>query len=179
VAQQIVILSGHVGAGKSTLAAKLASQFGFRHVKTWGFIKDRGKDLKLERTALQNFGEQLDIKTRGAWVRDDLQKIVLSEKIDGRLVVDSVRHPGQIAFLRKAYGRRIVHVHLTAPLKELERRYIERSKRATDIAELARYSDVLANPTEAKVENLEQSADIVIDSDLCNEDDVVVRVNAV
>src|SRR4051812_11545976 len=122
MAKQIVILSGHVGAGKSTLAAKLAEKFGFTHIKTWAFIKSRGRDLKLERSALQEFGERLDAKTAGAWVRDDLQKIERKEAANALIVVDSVRHPGQITFLRKAYGRRIIHVHLTANLQELERR---------------------------------------------------------
>jgi adenylosuccinate synthase len=172
----IVILSGHVCAGKSTLATKLADEFGFRHVKTWSFIKARGEHLKLERTALQDFGELLDIKTGGAWVRDDLQRIVHSEPADALIVVDSVRHPGQVEFLRKAYGRRIVHVHLTANIKELECRYAERLKRRTDITELKSYTDVLANKTEANVEILSETADVVINSDWCNEDDIVVRV---
>ncbi len=176
MAEQIVILSGHVCAGKSRLAENLAEHFNFRHVKTWSFIKARGENLKLERTALQQLGERLDRQTRGAWVRDDLQKIERQESVKGGIVVDSVRHPGQIDFLRKAYGRRIVHVHLTAPLKELKRRYEQRKKRKTDIAELGKYADVLSNRTESKVEDLRRIADVVIDSNLCNEEDIVVRV---
>jgi adenylosuccinate synthase len=176
MAKQIVILSGHVCAGKSTLAAKLSEQFGFQHVKTWGFIKARGEHLQLERAALQEFGELLDTKTGGAWVRDDLQKIERKSPIDSLLIVDSVRHPGQVEFLRKAYGRRIIHIHLTADLKELERRYTERKKQGSDIAELKSYADVLANKTEGNVEELADIADVVIGSDLCNEADIVVRV---
>ena len=176
MARQIVILSGHVCAGKTTLATKLAAEFGFHHVKTWNFIKQRGEHLNLHRSTLQEFGEQLDRKTSGAWVRDDLQKIERNEDPETQIVVDSVRHPGQIEFLRKAYGRRIVHVHLTAPIPRLEQRYTERKSHQTEIAELSRYSEVLANPTEAKVEELADTADVVVNSDLCNADDVVVRV---
>jgi adenylosuccinate synthase len=176
VARQIVILSGHVCAGKTTLATKLAAEFGFRHVKTWNFIKERGEHLNLDRTTLQDFGEQLDRKTRGAWVRDDLQKIERNEIPETQIVVDSVRHPGQIEFLRKAYGRRIVHVHLTAPIPRLEQRYTERKRHQTEIAELGKYSEVLANPTEAQVERLAITADVVVDSELCKADDVVIRV---
>jgi adenylosuccinate synthase len=176
MAKQIVILSGHVCAGKSTLAVKLAEEFGFKHIKTWSFIKARGDHLQLERAALQNFGEQLDTKTGGAWVRDDLQKIERNEPQDALIVVDSIRHPGQIKFLRKAYSRRIVHIHLTANRKELERRYTERRKHGSDIAELASYANVLANKTEANVETLAETADVVISSDRCNENDIVVRV---
>jgi adenylosuccinate synthase len=176
MAKQIVILSGHVCAGKSTLAVKLAAEFGFKHVKTWEFIKARGANLNLERATLQNYGELLDKKTGGSWIRDDLQKIERHADPNALIVIDSIRHPGQIKFLRKAYGRRIMHVHLTANIKELEHRYKERQKHKSTITELASYSDVLANATEGKVEELADTADVVINSDRCNEDDVVVRV---
>jgi len=176
MAKQIVILSGHVCAGKSTLATELAARFGFRHIKTWSFIQARGQNLRLERGTLQDLGDRLDTKTGGAWVRDDFQKIERTEQVDALIVVDAVRHPGQIEHLRKAYGRRIVHVHLTANLKELERRYTKRREGKTDIAELRSYDLVLENPTEANVESLSDIADIVIKSDRCTEDDIVVRV---
>jgi adenylosuccinate synthase len=96
--------------------------------------------------------------------------------VDSLIVVDSVRHPGQLKFLRKAYGRRIVHVHITAPIKELEKRYDERRKHKGDIAELTSYAEVLRDKTESKVEELQDIADVVINSDRCNEKDVVIRV---
>ncbi len=176
MAKQIVLLSGHVCAGKSTLARKLSERCGFQHVKTWSFIQARGDNLKLERTALQDFGEKLDLRTGGAWVRDDLQKIERAAPVGALLIVDSVRHPGQIEWLRKAYGRRIIHVHLTANSRELERRYNTRLKKRTDITELASYKVVLQNKTEANVESLGHMADIVISSDRCNEEDIVTRV---
>lgn len=176
MAKQIVILSGHVCAGKSTLATNLADRFGFLHVKTWGFIQARGENLSMDRTTLQDFGQRLDDKTKGAWLRDDLQKVERREDSDKLIVVDSVRHQGQIEALRRAYGRRIVHVHLKAARTELERRYKERLKRKTDIKELKTYAKVLENRTEAAVDQLEDGADIVVNSDRCNENDIVIRV---
>ncbi len=176
MAKQIVVLSGHVCAGKSTLAVSLAEKFGFIHIKTWNFIKARGEHLNSERTALQALGETLDEKTGGAWIRDDLGKIIRNQPDNSLFVVDSVRHPGQLDFLRKAYGRRIIHVHLTAPRNELERRYSRRSKAGTDITELGSYAEVLANKTEANVEELSIIADVVVSSDRCDREDVVIRV---
>lgn len=176
MAKQIVILSGHVCAGKSTLAGKLAEQFGFKHVKTWNFIQARGKHLSLERGALQGYGEYLDTKTKGAWLRDDLQKIEREEKPDTLIIVDSVRHPGQIEYLRNAYRRQIIHVHLTADRAELEKRYEKRKKSKSDIEEMGTYAQVLENKTESNVEALGDIADIVINSARCSEQDIVIRV---
>lgn len=172
--KQIVILSGHVCSGKSTLAAQLAQKFGFRQIKTWGFIQKRGEALKLDRPSLQQLGEDLDTKTEGAWVRDDLEKEISDS--DELIVVDSIRHAGQADFLRKTYGRRVIHVHLTADLKILATRYTARSEAGTQIAELANYSKVLENRTEAQVETLALIADVVINSDQCSEEDFAIRV---
>lgn len=130
----------------------------------------------MDRITLQDYGQWLDNKTKGAWLRDDLQKIERKEERNKLIVVDSVRHQGQIDALRRAYGRRIVHVHLKANRSELERRYKERLKGKTDIKELKTYSQVLENRTEAAVDDLEIGADIMVSSDRCNENDIVVRV---
>ena len=46
----IVLLSGRICTGKSTLAGTLAKQFGFQHVSTRDFLRAR------ERAALQTSG---------------------------------------------------------------------------------------------------------------------------
>ena len=91
---------------------------------------------------------------------------------DASVIVDSVRISGQVAELRKAFGNRVVHVHLTAPLEELNQRY---RRRKSNIKELSSYKEVKANTTERQVESLKDIADIVIDTHRCTEDDVLVR----
>lgn len=171
---QIVILSGQIGTGKTTLANELESKFGFWHIKTRDFLTARQKVLQLERAALQAFGEKLDSKTGGAWVVEDLE--VLSRKTsDSRpVVLDSVRHPGQINALRAAYGRKIIHIHLEADLAELEARYKRRP--TTDIKELPTYNLVQQNRTERTVNRLSKLADVVIRTDRCTPEGVLVRV---
>ena len=142
--QQIILLSGQVGAGKTTLASKLETRFGYRHFKTKDFLVLRCQEIQLERSALQKFGEHLDTKTGGSWVLEHVESYLRVEKDISPIVVDSVRHVGQIDAVRKAYGRRVVHVHLEADLKELERRY---ANRQTAIKELTSYQLVQQNKT--------------------------------
>jgi len=64
---RIVALSGPVGAGKSTLARALAASYGAVHLRTLDLLRDHasqhGTALLLDRRALQEYGDQLDLET--------------------------------------------------------------------------------------------------------------------
>jgi adenylosuccinate synthase len=171
---QIVILSGKIGSGKTTLAENLHKGFGFWQIKTKDFLKARSQESESERSALQAFGEKLDNKTAGLWVLEDLEKLT-RQQTDGKpIVLDSVRHPGQITAIREAYGRKVIHIHLEAAFEELDARY--RNRPQTDIKELASYDLVQKNRTERTVDRLRDLADVVIQTDRCTPEDVLVRV---
>lgn len=61
----VVLISGSVSAGKTTLSAGLARQYGASILKTKAVLKDLAvkklkRELPSERTALQEFGSRLD-----------------------------------------------------------------------------------------------------------------------
>jgi hypothetical protein len=87
---------------------------------------------------------------------------------DALVVVDSARILGQIEAMRRAFGRRVTHVHLYAPVDELRRRYGRR--RGHD---LPSYDEV--SPTEAAIDSLIDDADVVIDTSRSTAADVTVR----
>jgi adenylosuccinate synthase len=173
MAKLIVLLSGPVSSGKSTLAQLLSRQFGFVVVKTWELLKEHAPDTSMERAALQELGEKLDRDTGGGWVLEALARRVAALGDDAKVVVDAVRIAGQIDAVRKGYGPRVAHVHLAAGVPELEKRYKHRKR--GEIKELPSYAEVLKNKTESEVPQLKGSADIVIETDRCMEDDVLVR----
>jgi adenylosuccinate synthase len=173
---QIVLISGNVSSGKSTLSDDLHHQFGFDVLKTKDLInrlaqKKLGRELEPSRKAMQLFGERLDRETEGTWVLDALNKLL--REAGQSVVVDSVRILEQIWAIRQAYGFAVVHIHLTAPENVLAGRYTER--KSTGIRELKSYSDVGRNPTEAGVNKLKDAADVVIDTAKCRPSDVLVR----
>jgi adenylosuccinate synthase len=174
--RQVVILSGHVGSGKTTLADKLVESFGAELFKTFDFLTKRGSDIALERSALQAFGERLDKRTRGGWVAEDLRTRIeaLPNPEESLVVLDSVRMLGQAEAIRQAYGRRVFHVHLDASEQVLEARYLSRPPKA--IKELPSYADVQQNQTERNVPKLGKIADVVIRTDRCTDKDVLVQV---
>jgi adenylosuccinate synthase len=173
--RKIVILSGSVSSGKTTLAENLVRRFAASLFKTRHFLQKRGgPGVASARDALQEFGEKLDKSTKGKWVCDDFLEAAATLPQDALAVLDSLRMLGQINAIREAYGPRVVHVHLTASLQELRARYARRQ--SDDIKELASYDEVLANRTERNVPKLEQFADVVIETDHCTKQDVLIRV---
>ena len=105
------------------------------------------------------------------WVREALTKLL--RDTDRPIVVDSVRILDQIRAIRQAYGFAVVHIHLRAPEKVLAKRY--KARKTTAVRELKSYTDVGVNPTESRVDQLKDSADVVIDTAQCTPPDVLVR----
>lgn len=175
---RVVILSGPVSAGKSVLAEKLRSRYGGRVIKTRDLIVQRRPTVGQERGALQRAGERLDREDGGAWVRDALVQIIEEEKAStsvGLYVLDSVRIGGQAAAVRQAYGTAVHHIHLTAETKELETRY---ARRDTRTHEFTSYAELRTSRTEKRIEELADIADIVVATDRCTPDAVLVRATA-
>lgn len=174
MARVVVVLSGPVAAGKTTLAGQLVKRFGAVPFKTSALLEQHAEGhVALERTAMQEFGERLDRRTDGTWVAYDLVPEINKLNENTIVVIDSVRIAGQIEALRRGLPRQIVHVHLRASREVLERRY--RRRRRSRFAEKATYQEVLDNPTEEQVPTLVEDADIVIDTDQNTIRDVVVR----
>jgi adenylosuccinate synthase len=173
--KRLILISGPVGSGKSTLGSALEQDFGVRVVKTHQLLLEMTSSQN-ERANLQAAGETLDRKTNGAWVVDAIQRA--AEKPDfgdnADVLVDAVRIPAQIEAIRQKYGARVFHAHLTASPEELARRYEERKKNAQ--GELESYDAVRADPTESKVDELGKIADFAINTERCTTGDVLVRV---
>src|SRR2546428_9442405 len=121
MANRIIVLSGPVASGKTTLGDTLVERYGFKLQKTRELIRIFQK-TDLERGALQVGGDALDRKTQGRWVANALGRALLDLPADATVLVDSVRIEAQVKAIRQAFGPHVTHVHLTAPLTELSRR---------------------------------------------------------
>lgn len=178
---QIVLLSGHIGAGKTQLAAELAKRHDATVIKTRELIIHARPKTKLERADLQRAGERLDRETGGRWVGNAL--VGLIENLGsadglpiGLYVLDAVRIAGQIEAIRAVFGSSVVHhIHLTASEHTLALRYSKRQA-ASDAG--MTWSQAVANSTERQVELLGKVADTVVDTDHCTPEAVLVRAIA-
>jgi adenylosuccinate synthase len=179
----ILVLSGEICTGKSTLSDKLVKQHGFRHCKTREGLKslaaDKLKGKDPERDFYQKLGYDLDVKNGGTWVLKYFQSLYEKDFASCNFyVVDSVRIIGQVQHIREAYSYSVYHVHLEASADTLRRRFFERGeiKDLPPKEQKEKYDQYKSDETEKNVINLRTEADLVIDTDHCNHEDVFIRV---
>lgn len=169
----MILLSGPVAAGKSALCDALESHYGARVFRTTDFLMDQIGTRDVGRGDLQRAGERWDRQTDGRWVVDALARLRDLDDSD-IVVVDSVRIKAQLLAIREAFGRRVVHLHLSASPATLADRYEKRMGGGL-IGELPSYEAVKRNRTERRIESLGSDADIVIDTDRNTAQDILVR----
>jgi adenylosuccinate synthase len=161
--ERVIVISGPVSSGKTTLCQSLESRFGCYIFKTKDLITELLPSTQQDRQSLQLAGERLDRQRNASWIASAISRRLQNLSVDTRvLVIDSVRIRGQVSALRRAFGSRVVHIHLTAPQMTLSERYQSRS------------SPVDKN----SVELLSEGADLVIDTHRSSREDVAVRVAA-
>jgi adenylosuccinate synthase len=162
---RVLVISGPVGAGKTTLAQGLAKRHGALRVSTRELLLARLGERGGDRRSLQEAGAALDRETGGRWVADSVKEVLQRQEGPARpLIVDSVRIASQIEALRSALGSQVVHVHLSAPEQALEARYEQRRSQAVSDPERTSFEEARADATERGVEGLAEVADLVLNT---------------
>ena len=123
--RQVVLVSGPIASGKTTLCRLLAQRLGFCVLSTRELLAQGAPN----RVALQAAGASLDESTGGRWVLDGLLQMQKLRPDSALFAVDAVRTLDQIRRVRYALGESVVHVHLTATREILSNRYESRDDR--------------------------------------------------
>lgn len=169
----VVVLSGPIASGKTTLARSLVLLGSAEHISTSGLIAaSTGRDLG--RGELQAIS--LNQRFQGAdWIVDAVRQAADGLPTGSVVVVDGIRTLDQLAGLRKAAAGvwRILHVHLDGEGGQLANRHNARRRQ-----EDATWAEVMKAPAEAAVNALYTEADVVIDTTRSTPQDVTARVGA-
>ncbi|MDX9858556.1 MAG: adenylosuccinate synthetase [candidate division Zixibacteria bacterium] len=174
--EKVVLLSGPIASGKTSLRQSLKERFDVFPVITGEGIRQRFPKANRVREEYQKLGDRLDRRKGVNWVLADLEKVERNAPDGCIIVVDSVRIQRQIDEIRNAYGRRVIHIHLSAPKEVLASRYQTRA--SARYREVRHYDQLQANKTERNISKLAQNADVVIDTNMCSPADVFVRAAA-
>lgn len=165
----VLVLSGPVCAGKSTLARGLAERLGSGVLTTRALIAKHvdHKPDQLERKRLQEIGDELDRVKGGAWISEALRELT-EARGDEMVVIDAVRNAMQVAAVA-TFGP-TVHVHLTADKSDLAARYLARRQSQPQL-EFPSFDALRINTTEASIEKLGKAADLIIDTSKMDPDE--------
>jgi len=174
----IIVLSGQICTGKSTLADELVGRKGFSRISTSQLIREAVKTgTKLEsRADFQKQGRILDKKKGPIWLTNALFSLLENlQDPPEYVVVDSLRLKEQVDAFRVAYGAKVKHIHLTADSHRLESRFNDRDR---DDDRGTTFEQSQEDVTEAQVKDLQKFADVRIDTGLCGQESIYVRALA-
>ncbi|MGB3870863.1 MAG: adenylosuccinate synthetase [Flavobacteriales bacterium] len=181
----IVVLSGQIASGKTTVCDGLKEEHDFLVIRTRDVLEELAKEhepkeeKREERGFLQMFGRNLDETTDGKWVLQRTQHLI--NKHD-RIIIDSARIQLQLNAFREAYGQAVVHIHMHAPDAWRKSKFIERGLKGDfkSVKEAgAKFNKYAADPTEKGVADFKEKADLVIYSaDSADGRDQVVRATS-
>jgi adenylosuccinate synthase len=169
----VVLLSGPIASGKTTLVQNLTQLVSAEHISTSGLIADSAS-RELGRGELQALGVSASLQ--GAdWIVSAVKRTISRSPAGRVVVVDAIRTLEQLADLRKAAqgAWRILHVHLDGDSGRLANRH-EASRRDEDVS----WDRAMRSPSEAAVQALQDEADVVIDTTRATAADVAARVGA-
>jgi dephospho-CoA kinase len=127
---KIIGITGTLGSGKTTVKDFFLSRFSYSFVSLSDIIKEElqkeGKELKRE-----NFiekGNELR-KKYGNQILVEVATLTLPERIEKQfLIIDGIRNPEEVEFLRKKFGKDFVLIAVDAPKELRFKRLLERGK---------------------------------------------------
>ncbi len=97
----VIGITGTLGAGKGTLVDYLVKEEGFRHFSVRQFLIEEieRRELPVNRDSMTVVANNLRKKYHPAYIIEKLYEKAIQH--GGRAIIESIRTPGEIAFLRK------------------------------------------------------------------------------
>ena len=156
-----VVICGQIGSGKSTTAAFITSEFGFKAVSFGSFVRHMAdvRGTPSTREGLQDLGDCL-FRSRGSsgLLEDALEHFGVNS--DDSVVFDGVRHSDILADVRQA-AEATVAVYLKVNQEERFRRHQARQASTRSMEE---FLAIDQHPVEVGISSLIEHCDLVVDA---------------
>jgi len=164
---QIVLLSGPLAVGKTSVRQMLIDNFGFETISSSNYLKSEltKENKETSRLELQNLGDKLDNLTDYRWLIDSVVKPTIEASPSQRLwLIDAVRKERQVSHFKSEFPNAVFHVHLFSSETVLRLRYENRKQHFKD--KLApSYDEAINHPNESAARSLLSIADLAIDTE--------------
>jgi len=162
----LILLSGPIASGKTSIAEYLAKDFGFNRIRTGQFLASQAqlRGLSTDRIVLQSLGDQLDAETGGHWAVKIAEEQSAKAPTKKFWLLDSVRRDFQVRCFREKFNSAVIHFHITAPRDVLRMRFVQRVASGGEYSPHTSYAEAAASATELQVSSLEDIADHVFDT---------------
>lgn len=173
--KRLLLLSGAIGSGKSTVASELRAKHSFVGLSSGSFLREQLKIISSSDTRLnlQELGDRLDKETAFSWLIDSVAAPTMKAAPDvENWLLDAVRKSQQVELFRARFGSIVKHIHLTAPEVELQRRYIERAFNQS----LSNYFSDIEHPNEISSRSLGLIADYTFDTSKYSSVDIASKI---
>ncbi len=167
--EMLILLSGPVAVGKTTLRQLLLKENGFEYVRSSAYLMELAarQGDGISRSSLQELGDRLDEATDYKWVLDAVAVPAMAAYPEHkRWLVDAVRKERQVAHFRAEFGPAVMHVHLAAAEHVLRQRYEGRVDGLGAPGDTTPYDIAIAHANEVAARGLISLADLVIDTQL-------------
>lgn len=162
----LILLSGPVAVGKTSVANSLTSHLGFERVRSGTFLQNKAKELgsQADRASLQALGDKLDDETDYRWIVDDVAAVAIRNNISqNSWLIDAVRKDKQVEHFRSTFGNVVLHIHLIADECSLKDRYEKRLASGGEYDGKIQYEEAILHPNEQASRSLKSCADLVVD----------------
>lgn len=173
--KRLLLLSGAMGAGKSSIAAELKAKHFFSAISTSSYLRENLNSITNQgsRLSLQKLGDQFDIQTNFTWVIDSVAIPAINNNPNvENWLLDAVRKPRQVELFREKFGCCVKHVHLFASEDELQRRFLERDHQET----INSYIAASRHPNELIARSLRAISDHAFDTTEFSINDIVMHI---
>ena len=155
----VIVLSGAIASGKSSLAKAMAERLDCPVVSFGGYIRENvsSRGLPLDRDTLQAHGQLMVEADPSGFATGFLTRID-SAHPNGSVIVDGLRHVNVGRYLCELSTRHVALVAVVTDREERRRRFISRGDGSGED-----FDRVDSHPVENEHEALASMADVVVD----------------
>lgn len=170
--KKIIVISGKIGTGKTTLAKDISTRFNLPVASFSGYLRHycEKNDLPTDRKTLQEVGKKL-VATKPYLF---LKHVVLFYKGDSDIIIlEGLRHMAIIDHLYKVCDA-CLFLFLDPDPDITYNRYIERELHSTNVND---YDKFVRHPVELEIDQLKLISNFILKSDDSSKEELFLEVN--